>query len=250
MSPRTWWPLLVGACLTASLVFARLGIWQLGQLRARQAVSRLAVAAREMPVVPLDDPVAAASLARSGADHRRVRVTGRYDHAAEIVLRGQRERGVPGLRIVTPLRPLRGDTAVLVQRGFVASPDGRTARISALEEPGVREVVGVATVLPDSGVAGEPAEEEGQLTWRRLDLGAVRERLPYPVHQFLLLQLPDTALPAVPRRDTPPELSDGPHIGYALIWFSLAAIALAAGALGWLRRKSGTDPAPQRPPSS
>jgi surfeit locus 1 family protein len=241
MSPRTRSLLLTLASLLSALVFARLGVWQLGRLEERRALNRPAMAARELPIMSLDDPVEAAGLARTGADNRRLRVTGRYDHAAEIIIRGEREGGVPGVRIVTPLRPMRGDTAVLVLRGFVAAPEGRSVPISAVEEPGVREVVGIALVQPDSGVPGEPAERDGRLTWRRLDLRAVRERLPYPVHGFLLRQLPDSALPALPRRDAPPQLSDGPHLGYAMLWFALAATALVVGALRGLQRRDSRE---------
>jgi len=236
MSPRTRSLVILAACLCAALGFARLGIWQLRRLAEGRALNRPAAAARALPVVSLDDPVDAASLVRTGADNRRLRVTGRYDHAAEIIVREQSKAGVPGVRVVTPLRPLRGDTAILVQRGYVASPDGQPLRLSALEEPGVREVEGIAFVQPVSGVAGEPVEQAGQLTWRRLDLEAVRQRLPYPIHPFLLLQLPDTALPALPARDLPPELSDGPHLVYAILWFAFALAVVLAGSSVWLRR--------------
>jgi len=242
MSPRTR-PLLFFACsLVAALVFTRLGLWQLDRLERRRALNRPAAAARVRPVVSFDDPVEAADLIRSGLENRRVRVTGRYDHAAEIVLRGQSKEGVPGVRIVTPLRPLRGDTAILVQRGFVASPDAWTITPSELEEPGVREVTGIAFLQPDSGVPGQPAELNGQWTWHRIDLRAIRERLPYPVHSFVLLQLPDPALPSVPRRDQPPPLSDGPHLGYAIQWFAAALIALVFGGfVGFRRAESAAD---------
>jgi surfeit locus 1 family protein len=243
MSPRARSLLFFAGSLVAAGVFVRLGIWQLNRLEQRRALNRPAAAARAMPLVSLDDPAEAADLFRSGTDNRRVRVTGRYDHAAEIVIRGQSEGGVPGVRIVTPLRPLRGDTAILVQRGYVASPDARTIRISALEEPGVREITGIAFRQADSGVAGEPAEQDGHLTWRHIDLRAIRERLPYPVHSFVLLQLPDSALPSLPRRDDPPALSDGPHLSYAIQWFSFALIAIVVGGLiGFRRPAPATDP--------
>jgi surfeit locus 1 family protein len=236
MSPRARSLLFLAGSLVAALVFVRLGLWQLHRLERRRALNRPAAAARAQPVVSFDDPVEAAGLIRSGLENRRVRVTGRYDHAAEIVLRGQSEEGVPGVRIVTPLRPLRGDTAILVQRGFVASPDAWTVTLSELEEPGVHEVTGIAFLQPDSGVAGQPAELDGRLTWHRIDLRAIRERLPYPVHSFILLQLLDPSLPLAPRRDQPPPLSDGPHLGYAIQWFAAALIALGFGGFVGFRR--------------
>jgi surfeit locus 1 family protein len=221
----------------AALVCGRLGFWQVSRLQERRALNATARAARALPPVELDDPVQAARAAVTGLHHRRVRVTGRYDHAAEIVLRGQSEGGVPGVRLVTPLKPLGGDTVILVQRGYVTTADARTIDPGPLAEVGVRVVEGIAFRLPDS-VAGEPREEDGRLTWRRVDLGALRERLPYPLANFLVLQLPDSSLPKLPRRDAAPALDDGPHLSYAVQWFSFAVTALVVGSLVGLKRRT------------
>lgn len=233
--PRS--PLFFGLAVVAALVCIRLGFWQVSRLRERRALNAAAVAARELPPVLLDDPVQAAHAAVPGLHNRRVRVTGRYDHAAEVVLRGQSEGGVPGVRLVTPLMPLRGDTVILIQRGFVTSGDARTIDPGPLAEEGVRVVEGIAFLLPDS-VAGEPREEDGRLTWRRVDLPALRERLPYPLASFLVLQLPDSGLPKLPRRDSAPALDDGAHLSYAVQWFSFAVTALVVGSLVGLKRRS------------
>ncbi len=232
--PRS--PLFFGLAVVAALVCARLGYWQVSRLQERRALNATALAARELPLVALDDPVQAARAAAAGLNNRRVRVTGRYDHAAEVVLRGQSQGGVPGVRLVTPLKPVRGDTVILVQRGYVTSADARTIDPAPLAEAGLRTVEGIAFVLPDS-VAGEPREEDGRLTWRRVDLRALRERLPYPLANFLVLQAPDSGLPQLPRRDLAPALDDGPHLSYAVQWFSFAITALVVGSLIGLKRR-------------
>ena len=237
MSPRALSLLFFAGCVILAAGFTRLGFWQVSRLRERREVNRAAQAARVLPPVKFDDPSAAAGLAEGEMQNRRVSVTGRYDHAADIVIRGQSEGGVPGVRIVTPLRPLRGDTAILVQRGFVTSGDARTVDLAALREEGVRRVTGLALVRPDSGVDGDAMEADGQLTWRRLDLAALRRRLPYPLHQWVLLQLPDSALPALPRRDAAPLLDDGPHLSYAVQWFSFAITAVVVGFIVGVRRR-------------
>jgi surfeit locus 1 family protein len=98
-------------------------------------------------------------------------------------------------------------------------------------------VVGIAFRQPDSGVKGEPMEEGGQLTWRRVDLAALRKRLPYPLESYVVLQTPDSTLPRLPRRDDPPSLDDGPHLSYAIQWFGFAAIALIGGWIIGFQRK-------------
>jgi surfeit locus 1 family protein len=212
--------------------FARLGLWQLSRLSERRRLNARAAAARAAPVVRLD-------LGNGGGDlaNRRVEVTGRYDHAAELVLRNQSEQGVPGVRIVTPLRPFVGDSAVLVLRGYVTSPDARFVNLAGLHEPGVHTVRGLALPLADSGVEGQPLEVQGQLTWRRVDLRSLRRRLPYPVRGVLLVQNPDSSLPRLPRRDDPPTLDDGGHLSYAIQWFGFAITAMVVGWIVGFRRR-------------
>lgn len=238
MSPRGRSLLFFSGCLLAAAVFARLGVWQLSRLSERRARNATALAQREMAAISLDDPVDAAHLTGSSANNRRVRVTGRYDHAADIVIRGQSEGGVPGVRIVTPFRPLRGDTAVLVHRGFVTSGDARTVDLTSLHEDGIVTVTGIAFEMPATGVGADPREEGGQLTWRRLDMEALRKRLPYPLQSYTILQLPDSSLPKLPRRDDPPLLDDGPHLSYAIQWFSFAVTAVVVGGIIGFRKGS------------
>src|SRR5262249_43596050 len=97
-------------------------------------------------------------------------------------------------------------------------------------------VSGIAMLLPDSGSSGEPREYEGETTWRRVDLAALWKRISYPLAPILILQTPDSTLPAQPRRDDPPALDDGPHLSYALQWFCFAATALVVGAIIGFRR--------------
>ena len=224
-------------CLVAAGVFARLGVWQLSRLGERRAVNARMRALRELPPLNLDDPTVTRSLDADSIDNRRVTLTGRYDHAAEVVIRGQSEGGVPGVRLIVPLRPLRGDPAILVQRGYVTSADARTVDLTTLHEEGVRTVVGVAFRQPDSGVAGDPMDEDGQLTWRRIDLAALRKRLPYPLESYVVLQTPDSILPRLPRRDDAPSLDDGPHLSYAIQWFGFAIIAVVGGAVVGFKKR-------------
>ena len=239
MSPLARRLTLLALALVAA-VFVRLGLWQLGRLEERRAVNRVAAAARAKPPREL---VVGADRSAGELNERWVQATGQFDHAHEVVLRGQAFQGTPGVLVVTPLMLAAGDSAVLVLRGFVPSADAVRAEIDSLREPGQVRVRGLATSIASGG--GQPLEHGGHTTWARLDLEALRARLPYPVLPVLLRQSPDSGLPALPRRLPPPELSEGPHLSYAIQWFAFAVMTLAFGVL--VVRKRGTMSPPMSP---
>jgi surfeit locus 1 family protein len=228
--------LTVFGLILVAAVFVRLGFWQLGRLEERRAANRAAAAARAEP--PLELGVGADWTAEELSE-RWVEASGEFDHGHEIVLRGQAFQGTPGVLVVTPLRLAAGDSAVLVLRGFVPAPDAVRTDLESLREPGPVRVRGLATVIPSG--QGQPLDHEGRTTWARLDLPALRERLPYPILPVLLRQVPDSGVPDRPRRLPPAVLSEGPHLSYAVQWFAFAAMTAAFGVLVVGRVKPGTD---------
>ncbi len=230
--------LFLGLAVVLALVFIRLGIWQVSRLQEKRAINAVAAERRGRPVVDLDDPAQAATVAGAGIQNRRVVITGRYDAAAEVVLRGQIVQGVPGVRFVTPLRPLRGDTAILVQRGYVSSPDAQTI------DPGqVRGGWGGAGGGHRPHAAGLGRRGAAHGAGRRHHLaaggpgGAPR---PAPLSGGRLLHPADAGLraPKLPRRDDAPAFDEGAHLSYAIQWFAFATIALVGGFLFRFRRPS------------
>jgi surfeit locus 1 family protein len=222
---RSWRGFVVLAVLVAA-VCVRLGIWQLDRLAERRAANARALAAREAPEVRLGPGGLGAEL-----DGRRVSVTGEFDRAVEVVIRGQSWDGGPGVRVVTPLRLEGSDTVVLVDRGFVKALDAVHADLGGLDEPGRRTVRGLAFALERRADGGQPLERDGSVTWRGLDRDALRERLPFPLAAVWVLESPDSTLPPWPRRMAAPALDDGPHLSYAIQWFGFALIGLVGAAV-------------------
>jgi surfeit locus 1 family protein len=215
--------LLLGCFAAVALVCARLGLWQVHRLRERRAVNAVALAARSKPPVI----IRAGNAVGAGLVDRRVLASGRYDDDHAIILRGRVYQGVPGVEIVSPLVLDNGKSAVLVNRGFVPTPDASTVEPDSLREAGTVRVEGIA--LPVTSGGGAPLQRGEETTWARLDLEALRPRLPYPISPVYIRQLPDSTLPRFPRRLEPPSLDDGPHLSYAIQWFSFSILALVFG---------------------
>lgn len=211
--------------LLASAGFVRLGIWQLSRLQQRRVANLATTAARAAPAAS----ITAASAGTDTLGEHFVVAEGRYDHAREILLRGEVLEGAPGVDVVTPLLLADGGPAVLVNRGFLPAPDAVSAVTDGTQEPGPRTVRGLA--VPLGSAPGEPIEHGGRTTWRRLDAGALRQRLPYAILPIYILQTPDSSLPRFPRRLAPPAVDEGPHLSYAIQWFLFAGLAAAFAVL-------------------
>ena len=163
MTRTSRWSFLAFSLL-AALVCTRLGLWQLSRLRERRAHNQQVLAARTLPAVNLSDASAVAAVPAGGWADRRVSASGSYDFGTQFVIRRQALNGTPGVRVVTPLRPDSGDSAVLVIRGFVASPDAGTVALDSLMEKGTQRVEGIAVPLTTSPSGGESLEHDHQLT--------------------------------------------------------------------------------------
>jgi surfeit locus 1 family protein len=224
--------ILLAVSLLLAALFIRLGRWQTSRLHERRASNRVAEAARSEGVVDLNAPSPGAI-----RTNRRVVLQGEYDRSQEIILRGHVLRELPGVHVVTPLRLAGQDSAVLVNRGFVPAADAVHALVENLDEPGMQRVEGIALQIPVSDDSGAVVQSRGGETWRRLDLAALRARLPYPIFDVYVLQQPDTSLPRYPIRLEPQPLDDGPHLSYAIQWFAFAAITVAGSWLLLIRKQ-------------
>ena len=233
MRARTLLAVLV--VIAAAGACVRLGFWQLGRLAEKRAVNgriRESIARPPEPFVPTLD-------LRAAFEGRRVWASGVYDESRHILLAGRAHGAAPGVHVVTPLQ-LPGGKAVLVDRGWLPAEDAALARPQDFPEPGPRVVIGLLESIADDtgGPPWRPHTEAGVTLWsvRRLDLDSLRALLPYPVVPYLIAQLPDTGLAALPLREPPTIAGESMHLGYAIQWFSIAVI-LAIGSLVLLRRE-------------
>lgn len=221
---------LVAAVVMAT-VFVRLGFWQLGRLAERRARNALVIAR-------LAEPAAAfAKLPRDSAEarYRRVRISGTYDFAHQVVFVDRIRDGAPGVQLVAPVVPdsgMLGDTVVLVDRGWVYAPDGTTVDTARWREPVHLDGSGY---VQEYLVLGQfAAVLPGHPSWYRwLDPAAIAKAVGRPVAgYYVVLDTGAGAGPHQPQRVPTPPLDEGPHLSYAIQWFSFAAIALAGTFMG------------------
>ena len=216
---------VAGAVVILSLcaMCVRLGFWQLGRLEQRRARNAVIQRGLSHPPIPLAGPaVQQAFRDPSTWAYRRVTAYGTFLDSGEVVLRGRSDAGRPGVHVVTPLRLAGTPRILLVNRGWLAAPDGARPPQRNPAPSGQVQVVGLLMEIPKTSDGGTPSRQQGGATsYRRLDLEAMRA-----VHGEALLPLylqatgeSDGVLRPVPA----PELDEGPHLSYALQWFGFAA---------------------------
>lgn len=230
---RNWtyrkWILSIVAVSVAAISIS-LGFWQLRRLAARRQANTLLAAKRSAPEVELDSlPGDTAA-----AHFRRVHVRGSYDHPQEIILTLRGRNGSPGVNIITPLLRTRKDTVVLINRGWVYSPDGMTVDTKPWREADTLNGSGYIETFPTKGPF-EPPNPARPRSFRRLNRADVQKVFPYPIANYYIVLTDSAESSSVPPRVEAPPLDDGPHRNYAIQWFAFATISIA-GLVIFLRR--------------
>ena len=201
-----------GVALLLAAACIRLGVWQLDRLAQRRA--RNAVLAERLALPPLE--ISGRGIAVDSARPRRVAARGVYDFTREQTWPGRSFEGTPGVALITPLR-LSDGAEVLVDRGWAPSPDAYHVDHGAYLESDTAAITGIALVPPRG--RGDVDPQRGGF-------------LPFVIQ---LEQPPPLAGRGLPRRWPAPALDNGPHLSYAVQWFSFAAIILV-GTAALLRR--------------
>jgi surfeit locus 1 family protein len=201
----------------------RLGFWQLDRLHGRKDANMAIAAAETMPPRPLPQLVSETGDPAS-LRFRPAVASGTYDPAHEVLLYGRSSReDVAGDQVLTPLR-LSDGTAIVVDRGWI--PIDQDVPVTGEAAAPTRSVTVTGVLFPPDAISSEPPPASERVT--KVDLGQIGAALPYPILPvYLLLQTQAPPQPgALPEPPPLPSLDNGPHLSYAVQWFSFAAIAL------------------------
>jgi surfeit locus 1 family protein len=235
------WLLATVLVLAGGAVCIRLGIWQLDRLAQRRAANAHFAAMQAVP--PLFLPGDSAQ-DLPALEFRAIEASGRYDFSQQVVLLNQVYQDRYGYHLLTPLVFADG-SAVLVDRGWIPA-DGNPGRAAwaAYDEPAVAEVTGIVRASrsqADIGGRTDPPLNPGQPgldAWLFPNIPRLQEQMTYrllPVY-IQLDPVPGDVQPPIAYQ-VEVEITEGPHLGYAMQWFSFAAILLI-GYPFYIRRHS------------
>lgn len=225
---------------------ARLGIWQLDRLEQRRQQNDELRLALEAPPLQLNQETLSAS--QGFLKDRNVTVTGEYDFDSSMVLLLQNWSGQTGVHLVTPLLVEGQDIAILVDRGWIPESERMADEQSRFDLPGLVTVDGYIanTQTSSRAVDSEAAGSEGvafKREWYRIDIEAIQGQMPYDLLPVYMIQSPapggDDDFPFHHEREI--DLSDGPHLGYAVQWFIFSSLLGLIYAISVNRSLAGSE---------
>jgi surfeit locus 1 family protein len=206
MNQRMIFPIVLG--LVGCAVLIALGIWQMQRLQWKEGV--LAQIGERISATPVALPMA---LTEAADEYRTVNVSGNLLEEPIHVLTSQKPEG-PGFRVIQPLMLATGQR-LLVDLGFIPE-----------SEKTVQAFVGDVSVTgsllwPDEVDSFTPAPNLQKNIWFARDLTAMADAL----GTAPILIVASESFPTLAPRLTPVTIDiPNDHFGYAVTWFSLAAV--------------------------
>jgi len=222
--------------LLLSVAFVSLGMWQLRRLDERRLANTVGESRFEAEPVDAALLVSAAGSDLDSLSHYRALATGTFAPESEVLIRSQVYLGVAGFHVVTPLVADDG-SAVLVNRGWVPLDMDRVPVTAATPPAGVVTVEGWLVPTKERGALGPPDPEDGRLVaMNRVDIDRIQEQVPFPLLPMYLVAMGERGGELPVPVETPTFEDDGPHLAYAIQWFSFLVIGIVG--YGFLMRRS------------
>jgi len=218
-----------------------LGFWQLGRLDEKRALNAQIQSRQSQPPLTLTGE----ELDTADLEYRTVTVTGTFDFSQEIVLRNRAKSNIAGVHLLTPLRIEGSEVAVIVDRGWIpyeaAAPEVRAAYASptgvAITLTGLARLSQSrpSFLAPADPLLSPDLPRVDQWFW--VNIPQIQQQIPYPLLPFFVEQSAGPDPTAIPAAGSEIELSEGPHLSYAIQWFAFAAI-LVIGSMALARRNN------------
>jgi surfeit locus 1 family protein len=209
-----------------AILFINLGFWQLRRLEDRRLENTVGESRFEGDPVDLGLLLEASGEERDTLEFRRATTTGVFQPEDEVLIRSQVHQGVAGFHVITPLLGERGN-AVLVNRGWVPLDVDQVPATAAPPPEGNVTVTGWVRPTQTRGALGPSDPGEGRLvTMSRVDIDRIQQQVPYELVPVYLSHLDDLDGDLPIPAPSPSFDDEGPHLAYAIQWFSFALIGL------------------------
>lgn len=225
---------LVLIALVITGVCVRLGVWQLDRLQERRAFNARVTTGLAADASPVQEVLGSGPVADLA--YRRVTATGTYDNAHEVILYGRTFNERPGNHVLTPL-VLADGSAVLVDRGWVPFVANQPLPVPGEAAAPAGTVAVDGFLIPPEDATSPGAEPV--TTLQRIDLELLQGQIPERLAPLALQLQTQEPAQAAPLPAPPPELSEGPHLSYAIQWFAFATTAIVGA--GLLLRRDRRD---------
>lgn len=222
--PVPWrrWLALLALVVIVVAAFVNLGRWQLDRLDQRRDSNATVTAHEQAPVRPYEEvfvkPIA------DEDQWQRVTVTGTFDASRQLVIRYRSNAGQTGWEVVAPLRASDGRT-VLIDRGFKQRQPGTDFPAAEAAPPGGTVTVTGYVRRNEQGDDDATIPTDGSV--RLINSAAIGRTLGVDLVDGYIAATSTT--PGDPGGYTPiapPPLDEGPHLSYALQWFTFSLIAI------------------------
>ncbi|WP_298460139.1 SURF1 family protein [uncultured Cellulomonas sp.] len=241
---------LVAIAVALAVVCTLLGLWQWHRAESRSAAIAVVESNFAADPVPLDAVLDSPGDALAEDEvWRPVRVSGRYDADAAVLLRNRPVNGRPAFHVLVPFvvdRPDGGTAVLVVDRGAITTDQdaGDVPPPAGPVDLVVRLRAGEPTSPRDAPAGQVQAIAVGQV----LEAGGASDDVPaYRAYGALVSEDPaaQAALGPLPEPSTDP----GSHLSYALQWWTFALGSLIGFSVLARRELTASDDEPGAEPT-
>lgn len=207
--------------LLASMVLIRLGLWQVERYYFRQIFNANYIKATQLPVIDISKNI---NDITGDMEYRKVKIKGAFDNDHSIVRLNQYVDSRLGYSLLTPLI-LSDGTAVMIDRGWIPA-EGNGTRQDWLKYAVDGEISLSGIIRRSINIEKKDISKRPEF-WIDFDKDQVQQLYEYQLSPVFIQVFPtnNQTEPPLPMIATV-EITDGPHAGYALQWFTFALILL------------------------
>jgi len=226
------WLLLLAVVLLLAYACLLLGRWQWHRLESKKATNAIIRTNEHAAPAPVEQVLREGRNPDRSQQYAVVSATGTYDVAKTVIIRYQTDdHGAAGVDVVVPLVTDSG-TALLVDRGWVATSNQGLTDPSQVPAPPSGRVTVTGSVRRDAD-GGSAQVVDGSA--RAISSAQIQPAIGLPVYGGFVDLTSETPAPATPLEPAGlPDLSNGPHFFYALQWWFFGLLALFGfGYLAW-----------------